>query len=82
MTATLEQQLADLAAIHGLEAITISSYTPKGRPRHVCVNVHRNGRHAADDLYTGESISAAFKRAMERLNDVSSVEFAPMTVAA
>lgn len=78
MMNTLDQQLADLCAIHGLEAITINSYAPKDRPGHVSVCVHRNGRVASDDLYTGTDITAAFKRAMERLNEVHAPDFAPM----
>lgn len=82
MTATLEQQLSDLCAIHGLEAISISTYAPKDSPVHVSVSVHRNGRVGSDDLYTGTSITAAFKRAMERLNEGPAPTFAPMQVAA
>lgn len=81
MAATLEQQLADLCAIHNLEAITINSYRTDGRV-HVSVSVHRNGRVGSDDLYTGTCITAAFKRAMERLNEVHVSSFAPMEVAA
>lgn len=82
MPATLDQQLADLCAIYGLEAITISSYAPKDRPGHVSVSVHRNSRSASDDLYTGDDITAAFKRALERLNEGPVPTFAPLQVAA
>ena len=78
MTATLDQQLADLCAIHGLDRIEIIA-SKGGR---FDVYVARGGKCQSDRLF-GSDLAAAFKDALIRLNEVDAVEdFAPMEVAA
>lgn len=72
---SLEKQLADLAEIHGLDAIGINYLKlPSGRVSYsVCV--HRNCKCAGDVLY-GDNIAAAFKNSLTRLNsEISPVVF-------
>lgn len=71
MAATLEQQLADLCAMHGLTSIEIS-FTGGERPR-ADVYVRRGGRMQSDRLY-GPSIAEAFADALTRLNGVEPIE--------
>lgn len=79
MTATLEQQLADLCAMHGLTSIEIA-YTGGERPR-ADVYVRRGGKMQSDRLY-GPSIAAAFADALTQLNAVEPVELQAFGVAA
>ena len=80
MTATLDQQLADLARIHGLDAISVGVNVVDGRPV-MSAAVHRNGKCAGDRLY-GDDLTAAFKDAIARLNEFEVPAFAPMSVVA
>ena len=79
MTASLEQQLADLCRIHGLKSIEIA-YTAGESPR-ADVYVRRGGNMQSDRLY-GPSIGAAFADAIARLNHVAPVELSAFGVAA
>lgn len=76
---TLEQQLADLCKLHGLQSIEIA-YTAGERPR-ADVYVRRGGKCKSDQLY-GPSIAAAFADALTRLNNVEPVELQAFGVAA
>lgn len=85
MTATLDQQLIVLCRMHNLDSIEIAAVanTAGKRPR-FDVYVRRGGKMQSDRLY-GDSITAAFKDALERLErleEAAPIEFAPMEASA
>lgn len=83
MTATLDQQLTDLARIHGLKALSLHVYIRDDGTPFYGVNVHRDTGHAASPIETADDgLVDNFKAAMARLNEVSLTTLAPMGVAA
>lgn len=68
MASTLEQQLADYAALHNLDALTVV-FIDGG----VAVSAHRNLRCATDRLY-GRSFADALADAVGRLSDAEQTQ--------
>lgn len=81
---TLDQQLADFCAIHGLVSMSLHIYRRSDGTYWFGTNVHREIGHATSGYEEGEteSTTAALKSAMERLNEARIPEFAPMEGAA
>jgi len=77
MTATLDQQLTDLARIHGLKALSLHVYQHADGSPFFGVNVHREHTHAASPLDC-DGLVECFKAAMTRLNEVTVTELAPL----
>lgn len=81
MTATLDQQLANLARIHGLKALSLHVYLrPDGTP-FFGANVHREHSHAGSPLDC-DGLVDCFKAAMLKLDTVAVTELAPLEQAA
>lgn len=83
MTATLDQQLLDLADIHGLKSISITAYNAD-HGQFVGVNIQTDGA-IGSCLGGGLSIVDCFKAALLDLHakqGLSVRDFAPLEVAA
>lgn len=83
MTATLDQQLADLARIHGLKALSLHVYLRPDGSAFYGAHVHRENGHAGSPIEcASDGLTENFKAAMARLNEVTVRDFAPLEVVA